>query len=213
MSRNRIVAGISRRFGRVFLAGAFAAVVGAFAGCSTGGSSGPVNVPLTFRPGNAAAIGGTISASDVKVHLVPVEDKRDNKEQIGQNVENEGAPVPVYASDKTPMEFYQNVIEGELKNFGLELVEAPEAADRIVAIELNRFWVEEGNNYRGDVQATAQVSDKGGRVLWKGKIPGDGKTFGRSRNPANYNLVLSDATRRSVAALVNNPGFQQALTR
>jgi hypothetical protein len=213
MLANRIAYVVSRRVGLLALGGAFAVLLGLSSGCNTGGG-GPVNVPLEFRPTHAEPISGTITATDVKVHLEPVVDKRQNKDQIGQNVEDEAKPpVPVYSSGKSPAEFVHDVLETELKSFGIELTEAAEAADRIVTVDLTKFWAEEGNNYNAEVSGVAQVRDKGGRVKWKGPIGGNGKTFGRSLSPTNYNECLSDATRRTVGALLNNPKFQEALAR
>jgi hypothetical protein len=203
-----------RHFGGVALAGAFAALLGVSVGCQ-GGGGGPVNVPLQYRPAHADPLTGTsINAADVKVHLAQVVDKRQNKEQIGQNVEDDDKPpIPVYAAEKTPAEFLRGVMQEELRNFGIEQTEAPEAADRIITVELNKFWVEEGNNYVAQIQGIAQVTNKGGSILWKGPVAGDGRTFGRSLSPANYNEALSDAARRTVGSMTTNPGFVKALSR
>jgi hypothetical protein len=201
----------SGRVSLIALSGAFAMLLGVFAGCR--GAKGPITVPLQFRPTHAEPLSGTISATDVKVHLEPVNDKRDNQEQIGRNVEGE-TPIPVYAgADPPPAEFVHNVIEEELKNFGVELTDTPEAADRVIAVDLTKFWVEEGNNYKAEVKGTARVRDKGGHELWKGTVAGNGTGFGRSLKAVNYNEVLSDGTRRLVGSLLANPKFQEALAR
>ena len=204
-----------RHVNGVALAGLFAALLGVQVGCQGGGGGGPVNVPLQYRPTHAEALTGTsINAADVKVHLAQVVDKRENKDQIGQNVEDDDkAPIPVYAADKSPGEFLRGVMADELRNFGIEQTEAPEAADRIVTVEMNKFWVEEGNNYVAEIRGIAQVTNKGGSVLWKGPVGGDGRTFGRSLSPTNYNEALSDAARRTVGSMVTNPGFAKALAR
>jgi hypothetical protein len=211
MFQNRNSSGVSRRLGLLALGGAFAALLGVFTGCNNK-PSGPLSVPLQFRPAHSEPLTGSLPATDAKVHVEAVKDKRANKEEIGRNVEDE-TPVPVYAADKTPAEFIREVLSEELQKFGIEMTDAPEAADRIISIDLNKFFVEEGNNYRGEVAAVATVTDKGGRVRWKGPIGGEGKTFGRSLSPTNYNEALSDATRRTVGSLVNNPKFAEAITK
>jgi len=212
LSSNRSPSVVSRRVSMLGLAGAFAMLFGVSTACSTG-PKGPVTVPLEFRPNHAEPLTGTITAADVKVFVEPVNDKRDNKEQIGTNVEDE-TPVPVYAgSGKAPTDFVHDVLAEELKNFGVELTEAAEAADRIISLDLTRFWIEEGNNYKAEVKGIAQVRDKGGRVVWKGPVGGQGTTFGRSLSPTNYNESISDATRRLVGSLLANPQFQNALAR
>jgi hypothetical protein len=148
MSTNRIVSAISRRrLNHLALATAFTAMLGVYSGCNMGGPSGPVTVPLEFRPGHAEALSGSLNAQDVKIHVAAATDKRENKDEIGSNVEK-ATPVPVYSSGKSPAEFVQDVLELELKTFGADLVEAPDAADRIIEMDLNRFFVEESKNYR-----------------------------------------------------------------
>jgi hypothetical protein len=93
------------------------------------------------------------------------------------------------------------------------MADAPETADRTINIELTRFFVEEKSNYHAEVKALVEVKDKGGRSLYRGQVAGDGQTFGRSLNPENYQQTLSDATRRAIGNLVNQPKFQEALQR
>ena len=205
---------VAGRFRFVALVGSLAALLGVHAGCNGlgGGPKGPLNLPLQFTPNRADPLSGSLEANDVKVHLELVEDVRENKEEIGRNVEDE-VPVPVYASGKTPAEFVHDVLEDELKNLGADVTDAPEAADRIISLKLRKFFVEEGSSYRGEVQCHAEVRDKGGRVLWKQVVSGQGDNTGRSLSIENYNQTFSDATRRMTDALLNNPNFRAALTR
>ena len=213
MSAKSNTAGVSRRAGMGFV-GALATLMllGAGVGCNKGGG-GPLTVPLAYTPNRADPISGTLSAGDVTVHLAPIEDKRDNKDAIGEN--REGAtPVPVYAGEKTPADFVHEQLEKQLKDFGANLVDAPEAADRVIAIELRKFWAEEAPSYRGEVIIAAEVRDKGGRRLWgKEIVAGQGDNTGRSLSVVNYNETLSDATRRMMGTLLGNPAFMKALTR
>jgi hypothetical protein len=192
-------------------AGIVIATLGVFAGCNTG-PNGPLTVPLEFRPSDAEAISTPIAAVDVKVFIAPLKDKRENKEQIGENVE-EQTPVPVLSGDKSPTDFVYDVLTDELKDSGLELTDAAEAADRVIELDLTKFWVREESSYRAEVQVIAVVRDKGGSVKFKERIAGEGSTGGRSLNPENYQESLSDATRRVVGGLLNNAKFQAALTR
>ena len=196
---------------RLSSAGFLIAALAFFAGCNTG-PQGPLTVPLEFRPSRADAISTPIAAVDVKVFIAPLKDKRENKDQIGENVEEE-TPVPVLNGDKSPTDFVHEVLETELKDSGLEMTDAAEAADRVIELDLTKFWVREESSYRAEVQVIAVVRDKGGSVKFKERIAGDGSTGGRSLNPENYQESLSDATRRVVGALLNNPKFQAALTR
>jgi hypothetical protein len=197
--------------GLFLLGSAFTVLLGVSASCNSA-PKGPINVPLTFRPAHAEPISTSLAASDMKVHVEQVKDKRPDKDTIGQNTEDANA-LPVYAADKQPGEFLRSVLIEELQKNGVEMADAPEAADRIISIDLTRFYCEESNTYRAEVAAVADVRNKGGKSLWKGTIGGKGETFGRSRSPENYNEAFSDATRRTVGTLLNNPKFAEAIAK
>jgi hypothetical protein len=202
----------SRRVGMFALGAAFLTVLGLNTGCNQGGG-GPVTVPMEFRPEHAESLSGpSLGGGDVKVYLAPATDKRAEKDTIGKNIEG-ATPVPIYSSGKTPPEFVHDVLLDELKNFGVQTADAPEAADRVITLDLTRFFVEEKNNYQAEVKAQVEVKDKGGRSLYRGQIAGDGQTFGRSLSAENYQQTLSDATRKAVGNLINQPKFAEALQR
>jgi hypothetical protein len=200
-----------RRLSLLALSGTFAALIIAFGGCNSA-PKGPISVPLEYRPQHSDPIAGTLPTTDAKIHLEAVEDKRPNTDEIGKNVQGE-TPLPVFSSGKSPAEFIRGVLEQELQNFGLEMTDAPEAADRIISVDLTKFYVEESATYEAEVSATAEVRDKRGSTLWKGQMAGAGDNFGRSRSPINYQETLSDATRRAVGSLVTNPKFADALVK
>lgn len=202
---------ISRRTGLFLLGSAFTVLLGLSTACNSA-PKGPINVPLTFRRAHAEPISASIATSDMKIHVEQVKDKRPSKDSIGQNTEDATA-LPVYAADKQPGEFLRDVLIDELRKNGVEMVDAPEAADRVISIDLTRFYCEEGSTYRAEVSAVADVRNKGGKSLWKGTIGGIGETFGRSRSPENYNEAFSDATLRTVGQLLSNPKFVEAISK
>jgi hypothetical protein len=209
--QDRIASTFSRRVGMFALGAALLTLLGVQSGCNQGGG-GPVTVPMEFRPEHSEPISAPLNPGDVKVYLAPATDKRPEKDTIGKNIES-STPVPIYSSGKTPPEFFHDVLDDELKSLGVQMADAPETADRTINIELTRFFVEEKSNYHAEVKALVEVKDKGGRSLYRGQVAGDGQTFGRSLNPENYQQTLSDATRRAIGNLVNQPKFQEALQR
>jgi hypothetical protein len=197
--------------GMFALGAAICALCGVQSGCNQGGG-GPMTVPLEFRPEHSDPLSGSLNAGDVKVFLAPATDKRAEKDTIGKNIEG-STPVPIYSSGKTPPEFVHDVLQDELKDFGVQMADAPETADRVISLDLTRFFVEESNNYNAEVKAQVEVKDKGGRSLYRGQIAGDGKTFGRSLSKENYQQTLSDATRRAIGNLFAQKPFQDAIQR
>lgn len=171
-----------------------------------------VTVPLKFRPTSQLdmnAFAGDLP--DAILHIGTVNDVRDNKEQVGENVE-ESTPVPVFAAIE-PTEFIHDTMRDLLTKAGLKVTEDQGQADRILVTDAHRFWTKESNTYEAEVRATITVNDRSGRQLWKGMVNGTAERFGRSLKAENYQEVFSDATVNMVQGLLNNPGFRAALKK
>src|SRR5688572_5105748 len=116
-----------RRISLFTLFAAFASLACLQTACNPN-PKGPITVPLEYRPQRSEPITGSLPEGDVRVHLETVTDKRPDQELIGRNVEDD-TPLPVSASGKSPAEFVHDVLKTELEKFGVQLVDAPEAAD------------------------------------------------------------------------------------
>jgi len=170
-----------------------------------------VAVPLKFRPTsqlNMNTFAGTLPESTV--HVGPVADARDNRDQVGENLENKN-PIPVYAQAAEPTEFVHDVMHRLMTRAGIKVTDDRGAAERIIVTDLHRFWTQETDTYEAEVRATITVQDRGGRQLWKGTVNGTGERFGRSLKAENYQEVFSDAMIDMVQGMLNNAGFRTAL--
>jgi hypothetical protein len=182
-------------------------------GCSTTGASrGPLVVPLAYTPEHARdsikPYPAELPAS--RIFVGRFEDKREKADAIGVNTEHSN-PVQVVAGTD-PAEFFRQTLIKQLRRAGLNLVEDAGQADRMISGDLTRFWVEESNNYQGEIDATVRVTDKGGMVRWNGAVVGQGQNFGRSLSAENYRETLSDAmVRLTYESLLVNPEFQNAI--
>lgn len=181
-------------------------------GCGPKRSS--LSVPLKFRPTSQLNMSGFAGdLPDVSIHVAPVNDVRDNKEQIGENVE-ESTPVPIFVGGgMEPSQFTQQYMNDLLSKAGLKVTENRGQADRVLLTDLHHFWTKEGNTYESEVRATIIVQDKGGQQLWKGTINGTAERFGKSLSAENYQEVYSDALVNMAQNLLNNAGFRAALKR
>ena len=179
-------------------------------GCFNKPSS--VAVPLKFRPTsqlNMNAFAGELPQASV--HVAPVGDARDDRDRIGENLENR-VPIPVYAAGgAAPPQFVHDVMRELFGRAGVALAHDRGVADRVVAADLRRFWTQETTTYEAEVRATVAVQDAQGRQLWQGTVNGTAERFGRSLKAENYQEVFSDATIKLVEGLLSNPGFQAAL--
>jgi hypothetical protein len=172
-----------------------------------------VTVPLSFRPTSQLKMGAFAGdLPDTPVHVGTVNDARDKKDQVGENLENK-TPIPVLAGNVEPTQFIHDTTRDLLRRAGLQVSDDQAAAERVLVTDLQHFWVKETNTYEAEVRATITVQDKGGRQLWKGTTNGTAERFGRSLKAENYQEVFSDATVDLVQNLLGNPGFRAALKR
>ena len=179
-------------------------------GCSPKKSN--ASVPLKFRPTSQMKMGSFAGdVPDTAIHVGNVNDVRDNKDQIGENLEDK-TPKPVFAASE-PTEFVRQTMHDLLSKAGLKLNEDQAAADRVLVTDLHRFWTQETNTYEAEVRVTITVNDKGGKQLWKGTINGTAERFGRSLSPENYQEVFSDAMVDLSQNLMNNTGFRASLKK
>ncbi len=95
----------------------------------------------------------------------------------------------------------------------MNIVDDKAAADRVIATDLMRLWVQETGTYQGEAVAAVAVQDKSGRQIWKGTVNGSAGRWGRSLKAENYQEVMSDSTLRMIESLLNNAAFRKALEK
>jgi hypothetical protein len=175
-------------------------------------TTGEMRVPLVPRPTEVGYSG------EVPLNLgklwVEVQDTRDNKDQIGQNIENENKPaIKVLAGDgDSPAVFVQKMVNKQLKDLGAPMAESRDAAERCITLKLTHFWVEEAPGYRAAVHFTAEVTASG-KTAWRGSLVGDNSRFGRSLSTDNYQETITDATTHAINKLLAEPGFRAAISK
>jgi hypothetical protein len=147
---------------------------------------------------------------NLRLYLAHVEDVRDDRVHVGVTV-GEGAPAPILASGMSAPEFVGRVVAKELAGAGTTLVGRENDANRVLRLRLIRFFTEEGNFYRGEVRATAEVSDSSGHVLVAIGVAGTARQFGRSLLEADFREVLARASMDMAKSLVENGQIQRAL--
>ena len=83
--------------------------------------------------------------------------------------------------------------------------------DGIVSGEIRDFFVNETDQYVGNITAYVTVTDAAGKVLWQGVAGGGATNFGRSYKADNYYDTLSNAVLKLSNSMLNSPGFHSAL--
>jgi hypothetical protein len=177
---------------------------GLLVGC---GGKGPVDVALEYRPTDlAGAYNGAALVSPV---YVEVQDKRLMKDDIGKNIEG-SIPIRVFTADD-PAAFVKQVMVERLRAAGTTVTEDRKEAKRSIVATLDKFWCNESDKYRTQVETTVQVLGAAGEPLSKGVVSGANTRFGRSRSDENYQESFSDATLDMVEHLLSSVDFRNAM--
>jgi hypothetical protein len=165
------------------------------------------HIPLEWKPTSSLRL-GTTQMSTATVTIGNFTDGRDNKEAIGENVED-SKPKPVTTTADVGA-FVAVHIRQLFDEAGIKTVDSSGAV--LIKGEVSKFFVREGNTYKSEVALQLVVSDADGKTLWKGLASGEATRFGRSYKAENYYEVLSDALVNTVSSMLQAPEFQRALS-
>lgn len=164
----------------------------------------PTDTPDSFRRLEIPA--GT------KIHVAKIVDDRPDTKTIGENVEQKSRPVPVYALERSPPAFLDDVLSKELSRAGFVVVERPEDATIVLGVTLGKFFVTEAESYQAEISGKVELRDKGGKQIFGAPITGSKSQWGKSLSAQNYQEVLSKAALDFVGSLVGNPAFKKAIS-
>lgn len=174
--------------------------------------------PLVYQPTNKADPGKAAGLAPIPegtlIFLPQVVDRRQIQDPHLLGVSEEADPdTPVYnaAGGQVPTEFLRNVMAKELAAMGFAVTADPVAATHTVQLQLDQFWLIEGNTFQGTVMGQAWLIDRSGTTRWQGPIAGKSSRWGRSLSPENYLQAISDATLEAAVKLATTPEFRAAL--
>jgi hypothetical protein len=165
------------------------------------------HVPLQWKPTSELQL-GAMQMSDAPIQFETFHDVRDDKEAIGENLEDD-KPKPVTTTDDVGA-FVSSHMRELFDRAGLRTV----ASNGAVTIkgEVRQFFVRETTTYKSLVAVHLTVVSRDGRTLWSGVASGDATRFGRSYELENYYEVLSDAIVNTVSSMLQSAQFQKALS-
>lgn len=179
----------------------------ALAGCAQ--QTPLLNKPLAWTPTTTLDLGVTQGhGSPATIEFQTFSDTAANPALVGENVE-QATPRQVTTSDQVGP-FVSQHLRQLFAQAGY--TSGGENADRVISGEVSKFFVKEGNNYDGSVVLEVAVSDRSGKVLWRGTAWGANQTFGRSYHLDNYQQVLSDSLIDAANNLLKDPGLRGSLT-
>jgi hypothetical protein len=164
------------------------------------------HVPLRWRPTSDLRL-GAMEMSQTPIQFETFQDARDNKEAIGENLEDD-KPKPVTTSDDVGA-FVGVHVRTLFDHAGLKTVDTDGALT--IKGEVKQFFVRETSTYKSEVTVHVTVVSRDGRTLWSGSASGDASRFGRSYKLENYYEGLSDALVNTVSSMLQSAEFQKAL--
>lgn len=165
------------------------------------------HVPLRWRPTSELRL-GAMQMSQAPIQFESFQDVRDNREAIGENLED-AKPKPITTADDVGA-FVSSHMRELFDHAGLKTVDSNGAVT--IKGEVRQFFVRETATYKSAVVVHLTVVGSDGRTLWSGLASGDAKRFGRSYNLENYYEVLSDAIVNTVSSMLQSADFQKALS-
>ncbi len=196
----------------------FEIALSVFAICMSFGTIATVNaadklegIPLAWRPTSPMSERPPVDLKGlegVKLQLDPFTDKREDPAFIGRNVNS--VPIRKVTTNEDVARFATYQVKLLLSGLGLKVVES--GGDVIVNGEIMKFFAEEANRYKAEVELKVIFTDANGKFLWAVASVGTSSRFGLAYKADNYFEVLSDALIGATHQMVQNPGFRDALT-
>jgi hypothetical protein len=169
-----------------------------------------MELPLDWRPANIMSKYNNIDIGKlavVKVKVNPIQDERENKKEVGKNVEKPEPKLYVTKDDVAAWSFdrFQHV----LKQFGVDVV--TENPDVTLDVKLIRFYVTEKQTYQGTVAFKIAVKSTKSESIWVGTVSGQTNRWGRSFSSANFYEAMSSSFIEAVYNFVTNQSLLAAL--
>jgi len=165
------------------------------------------HVPLRWKPTSELRL-GAMQKSQTSVQFETFQDIRDNKDAIGENLEDD-MPKPVTTTDDVGA-FVSSHMRELFDRAGLTTVDSNGTVT--IKGEVRQFFVRETTTYKSAVAVHLTVVGRDGRTLWSGLASGEATRFGRTYNLENYYEVLSDAIVNTVSSLLQSADVQKALS-
>ena len=156
------------------------------------------NIKLVWSPTTTLTKLGGIDPTGVvkiKIQLAPLTDARASAELLGENREKKKPVRRVTTQENVPA-FVTDKLKKVFSEAGLTVVDSD--GDIVLGGELQKYFVEETNDYNGEMRIKFAAKDRSGKELWTGVIIGHANNYGRSYKDENYyetlsNLIVSEA--------------------
>lgn len=177
-----------------------------------------ISFPLVYTPTDKAdpdkAAGLAPVPAGTAIFIAQIVDKRQVQDPHLLGISEDANPdAPVYnaAGGQVPTEYVRNVFAKELTALGFPITADPVAATHTLQLQLDQFWIVEGNTYQATLMAQGWLIDRSGTTRWQGPISGKSSRWGRSQEEKNFLQAFGDATLAGTIKLAQTPEFRTAL--
>lgn len=168
------------------------------------------NIPLVWSPTQSFAEFGAVDMNgigNVKVQFNGFTDVRKNPLLIAENREKQ--PARQVTTRDNVAAFVTDHVKDTFSKAGINVVDS--GGDVIVSGEIRDFFVNETEQYVGNVTVYVTMTNPAGKVLWQGVAGGGANNFGRSYKADNYYETLSNAVLKLSNSMLNSQGFRSAM--
>jgi hypothetical protein len=168
------------------------------------------NIPLVWSPTQSFAEFGAVDLNgigNVKVQFNGFTDVRKNPPLIAEN--HEKAPARQVTTKDNVAAFVTDHVKDTFSKAGIHVVDS--GGDVIVSGEIRDFFVNETDQYVGNVTVYVTMTNQAGKVLWQGVAGGGANNFGRSYKADNYYETLSNAVLKLSNSMLSSQGFRSAM--
>lgn len=168
------------------------------------------NIPLVWSPTQSFAEFGAVDLNGIgntKVQFNGFTDVRKNPALIAENHEKD--TVRQVTTKDNVAAFLTDHVKDTFSKAGINVVDS--GGDVIVSGEVRDFFVNEKDQYVGNITVYITMTNASGKVLWQGMAGGGSTNFGRSYKADNYYETLSNAVLKLSNSMLNNQGFHSAL--
>jgi hypothetical protein len=167
------------------------------------------NIPLQWSPSETITPLDFVDAMVFKKRLkiAAFRDLRENKQEIGRNVEKNPARLVTTRDDVAAW------LSSGFSSVVSELLMSPpqENGDIVLNADVLNFYVVESNKYRADITLKVTLrSAATGASLWEGTVTGKADNWGKSYKADNYMESLSNACISAVRGLLASDSFRKA---
>jgi len=164
-------------------------------------------VPLLWKPTVEPKKYWHPDLTKMQLSVGDFRDMREDKSLIGRNIQDPHDVKKVRTGDEVG-KWVSLMTKKTIVDYGISI---SDSSDAVLTGDIVDFMVEEGEDYKANVNIKFSITGRSGNEIWTGMVSGSSTRFGRSFNIENYYESLSDAVIDAVGRLVEGTDMVKTL--